>query len=97
MKRRAIHNNKKHAAIPASPRRRIMRFREFVQSRTAPSLSAPAVHSSLGPNVPGPPNTVATSARPSNFRHRLGEGVAVRSKSVLGGLHHEYSLVPAIV
>ena len=54
-------------------------------------------HSSLGPNVPGPPNTVATSARPSNFRHRLGEGVAVRSKSVLGGLHHEYLLVPAIV
>ena len=54
-------------------------------------------HSSLGPNVPGPPNTVVTSARPSNFRHRLGEGVAVRSKPVLGGLHHEYSLTPAIV
>lgn len=54
-------------------------------------------HSSLGPNVPGLPNTVAATARPSNFRHRLGEGVAVRSQSVLGGLHHEYSLVPAIV
>jgi len=43
MKRQATHNNKKHAAIPASPKRRIMRFREFVQSRTAPSLSTPAV------------------------------------------------------
>ena len=52
-------------------------------------------HSSLGPGLPGPPNTVATSARPSNFRHRLGKGDGVRSKSVLGGLHHEYSLVPA--
>jgi transposase InsO family protein len=53
-------------------------------------------HSSLDTNVPGPPNAVVTTARPSNFRHRLEEGVAVRSKSVLGGLHHEYSLMPAI-
>ena len=51
-------------------------------------------HSSLGPGLPGPPNTVVATARPSNFRHRL-EGAAVRSKSVLGGLHHEYCLVPA--
>ena len=36
-------------------------------------------HSSLGPNVPGPPNTVATSARPSNFRHRLGALPYVRN------------------
>jgi len=53
-------------------------------------------HTSLGPDVPRPPNTVATTARPSNFRYRRGEVVAVRSKSVLGGLRHEYSLVPAI-
>jgi hypothetical protein len=29
-------------------------------------------------------------------RHRLGEGVAVLAKSVLGGLHHEYSTVPSV-
>ncbi|MBF8285511.1 MAG: hypothetical protein HW378_4426 [Anaerolineales bacterium] len=52
-------------------------------------------HSRLGPDVPGPPNTALVTVKPSSFRHRLGEGVAVRSKSVLGGLHHEYSLVPA--
>lgn len=53
-------------------------------------------HSSLGPGVPGPPSTTAAIARQSNFRHRLGEGVAVRSKSILNGLHHEYSVVPAV-
>jgi putative transposase len=54
-------------------------------------------HSSLGPGLPGPPNTAVATATPSHFRHGLGEGVAVRSKSVLGGLHHEYYLVPAVV
>lgn len=52
-------------------------------------------HSSLGPAVPGPPGIVA-SVRHANFRHRLGEGVAVRSKAVLGGSHHEYFLAPAV-
>ena len=52
-------------------------------------------HSSLGPGVPGPPYPELVNAKPSNFRHRLAEGVVVRSKSVLGGLHHEYYLVPA--
>ncbi len=45
-------------------------------------------HSSLGPGVPDPPNVLA-SVRKSEARHRLGEGVTVLSKSVLGGLHHE--------
>jgi putative transposase len=53
-------------------------------------------HSSLGPGVPDPPNAEEVSARQSKFRHGLGEGVAVRSKSVLGGLHHEYSLAPSV-
>lgn len=53
-------------------------------------------HSSLDPSVPGPPNTEVVVATLSNFRHRLGEGVVVRSKSVLGGLHHEYSLAPSL-
>ena len=52
-------------------------------------------HSSLGPGVPGPPYPEFVNAKPSYFQDRLGEGVAVRSKSVLGGLHHQYSLVSA--
>jgi transposase InsO family protein len=52
-------------------------------------------HSSLGPGVPDPPKLLV-SVRSSQSRHRLGEGLAVRSKSVLGGLHHEYSLVLAV-
>ena len=48
-------------------------------------------HSALGPGVPGPP---AGSARTSKTepRRRWTAGVLVRAKSVLGGLHHEYSL-----
>jgi len=53
-------------------------------------------HSSLGPGLPGPPNSEVTTASPSIFRHRFVEGAAVRVKSVLGGLHHEYSLVPVV-
>jgi putative transposase len=49
-------------------------------------------HSSLGPGVPGPPNAAVVIARQSNFRYWLEEGVAVRSKSILNGLHHEYSI-----
>jgi len=54
-------------------------------------------HNSLGPGIPGPPHTALVNARQSNFRHQLGEDVAVSSKSVLGGLHHEYSLVSAAI
>jgi hypothetical protein len=48
-------------------------------------------HSALGPGVPGPP---ARSARTSKAepRCRWTPGALVRAKSVLGGLHHEYSL-----
>jgi hypothetical protein len=53
-------------------------------------------HSSLGPGVPGPPNPAVAIVTRSNYRHRMEEGVAVRAKSVLGGLHHEYFLVPAV-
>jgi putative transposase len=48
-------------------------------------------HSALGPGVPGPP---AGSARTSKAEPRRlwTPGALVRAKSVLGGLHHEYSL-----
>jgi putative transposase len=51
-------------------------------------------HSSLGPGVPDPPDRLVT-IRKSVTRHRLGEGVTVLSKAVLGGLHHEYLLAPS--
>ena len=50
-------------------------------------------HMMLGPGVPDPP-----AARPTvtpKSCHRLGNFGSVRSKAVLGGLHHEYSLCPA--
>jgi transposase InsO family protein len=51
-------------------------------------------HSALGPGVPDPPQltTVFPKSKP---RHRLTAGALVRVRSVLGGLHHEYSLVAA--
>jgi hypothetical protein len=53
-------------------------------------------HMSLGPGVPDPPATMNVIPKPSS-RHRRGESYAVRAASVLGGLHHEYSLPPADV
>ena len=51
-------------------------------------------HSALGPGVPDPPQP-ATVLPKSKSRYRLAAGAFVRVKSVLSGLHHEYSLVPA--
>jgi hypothetical protein len=48
----------------------------------------------LGPGVPDPPSEVVPPAT-SRARHRIGERLAVRVRSVLGGLHHEYLLVLA--
>jgi transposase InsO family protein len=51
-------------------------------------------HMALGPGVPDPPASLARAFK-QNSRHRLGERLVVRARSVLGGLHHEYSLVVA--
>jgi transposase InsO family protein len=48
-------------------------------------------HSALGPGVPDPPKSLAVFPK-SKSRHRLAAGVFVRVKSVLRGLHHEYSV-----
>ena len=48
-------------------------------------------HSALGPGVPDPPQKPAVIPK-SSSRHRLAARVFVLAKSVLGGLHHEYSL-----
>jgi hypothetical protein len=52
-------------------------------------------HSSLGPGVPDPPQELAVIPK-SESRHRLAAGALVLAKSILGGLHHEYSLAPAV-
>ena len=48
-------------------------------------------HSKLGPGVPGPPAGSARASKPES-RRLWTPGALVRAKSVLGGLHHEYSL-----
>jgi putative transposase len=50
-------------------------------------------HMTLGPGVPDPPPKSVVYQIPQT-RHRISEGLVVLAKSVLGGLHHEYSLVP---
>jgi hypothetical protein len=52
-------------------------------------------HKSLGPGVPDPPAVGTAVFRKSESRHRLAAGALVLAKSVLGGLHHEYSLAAA--
>ena len=51
-------------------------------------------HSMLGPGVPDPPKEPEKSPQ-SESRHRLAAGALVLARSVLGGLHHEYSLTAA--
>jgi transposase InsO family protein len=48
-------------------------------------------HSALGPGVPGPPGGSARTSKVEP-RCRWTPGTLVRVKSVLGGLHHEYSV-----
>jgi len=50
-------------------------------------------HSALGPGVPGPPRGSVRRSK-AEARHRWVPGARVRAKPVLGGLHHEYSVVP---
>ena len=52
-------------------------------------------HSALGPGVPDPPAQLAVIPK-SKSRHQLGMGAFVLAKSILGGLHHEYSLATAM-
>ena len=47
-------------------------------------------HSSLGPGFPEPNQDSVPSG---DHRHKLPAGYRVAQTSVLGGLHHEYSLV----
>ena len=49
-------------------------------------------HMALGPGVPDPPPKTALF-QAQRSRHRIREGFVVLAKPVLGGLHHEYSLL----
>ena len=51
-------------------------------------------HGALGPGVPDPPRGAVLVPK-SEARHRLAAGSLVLAKPILGGLHHEYSLVTA--
>lgn len=48
-------------------------------------------HMALGPGVPDPPSAPELAPR-AKSRHRLDDRLMVRAESILGGLHHEYSL-----
>ena len=52
-------------------------------------------HMELGPGVPDPPSEVVPPATPPT-RHRIDERLGVRVRWVMGGLHHEYQLSPAL-
>jgi len=47
-------------------------------------------HSSLGPGIPEVEKPRPTPVNVS--RHHLPQGMKVKAKKVLGGLHHEYRL-----
>lgn len=52
-------------------------------------------HMALGPGVPDPP---LAGTRPSTqlSRHEIGGRLVLRVKSILGGVHDEYSLAPQV-
>jgi transposase InsO family protein len=70
--------------IPLNERHLRLTLKEFVAyyNRARP-------HSALGPGTPGP---ILASIPTSRHRHHLPLGHRIRSKSVLGGLHHDYRL-----
>jgi putative transposase len=58
-----------------------------------PHYNAGRPHMALGPGIPDPPPAYFDFQK-SRSRHRREESYAVRSKPILGGLHHEYFLAP---
>lgn len=52
-------------------------------------------HMALGPGVRDPPPPAVQPATPSS-RHQMGGRLVLRVKSILGGLHHEYSRAPQL-
>src|SRR5450759_1935928 len=73
--------------LSESPLRSMLKF-------WIPHYNTARPHMALGPGVPDPPSIDRDYPHP-NSRHRRGESYAVRAKSILGGLHHQYFLAPA--
>jgi hypothetical protein len=46
--------------------------------------------------LPADPAGLVVPSAPPLTRHRIGEPLGVRARSVLGGLHHEYLPAPAL-
>jgi putative transposase len=49
-------------------------------------------HSSLGPDIPNPPSDLPVALQ--THRHRIPNHLKVMANPILGGLHHEYGLLP---
>ena len=49
-------------------------------------------HSSLGPGIPNPPPDLPVALQ--THRHRIPNHLKVMAHPILGGLHHEYGLLP---
>jgi transposase InsO family protein len=56
-------------------------------------FNAARPHSALGPGIPNPPMNPPRELQPD--RHKLPSGARVAARPILGGLHHEYSLLAA--
>jgi len=61
----------------------------------ATHYNAARPHMALGPGVPDPP-AGAVRWGDNTSRHCLGAHAVVCARSVLGGLHHEHPLTPAL-
>jgi len=59
-----------------------------------PHYNAGRPHMALGPGIPDPPPALRDQQKASS-RRRREESYAVHAKSILDGLHHEYSFAPA--
>ena len=49
-------------------------------------------HASLGPGIPDPPDALPVT--PHEHRHIIPGNLKIVANPLLGGLHHEYGLVP---
>jgi len=49
-------------------------------------------HSSLGPGIPNPPSDLPVALQ--THRHRIPNHLKMMAHPILGGLHHEYGLLP---
>jgi hypothetical protein len=80
--------------VPGGPDWEILGLRAEPLSTLDIGRRPGAAHSALGPGVPDPQKE-SVEVPKAESRHRLAAGVLVLAKSVLGGLHHEYSLAAA--